>query len=357
MNMIYIIILCLMCALNLQAQEVSQSDTTVVMKLSSPEMNVWNKNKRDGNVQLNVQINENDTTFTLFFCLRDMKGLEKINYKSPLKLVFDDGRVLVLRSNAAYSPGYGSITHVFIGLIPLFYSEGFEVLYPSYEIEKENLLKVLEGKVTSLIFTMKDREYTVPVLSNRFVDVLGEECASLKMAKGTKLPDGTPAITSKTLFGDAKLRHNRFGWNNSLVLSVGFDHLHTRLDGMMFTNEMPRNLFSMDCMVKGLYLGGSVMSKDAVEHYSYTKNCSITTGVIKIGPAFRYGNMRSRVVFAPYIGSMTCALYDKDQKRRNKIDSESDMVMGVRLSYIYKHFEVSTNVSNHEVGVNIGCAL
>lgn len=349
MSRILLTLACVFFALNTQAEGMQSADSLSTVTLKSKEVKAWDKNKYDGAVKLMANVSEQDTTYTLCFTLRDLKGLDEINAKAPVKLVFDDDSVVSINANNNYLTGRGNLTHIFIGLIPFGYSTTFDVLNPRYDISKEDLLKIVNGKVVSAIFQMKNGEYSVPIKSNRLSDAVGEACATLKMDKKDKNRTDMPEITSKTLFGDAKLRHKSFGWNNSIIMSVGYDHIHTALTGKAFTSEMARDLFSMDIILKGFYIGAGIMGND------YGSRTNVFTGVYKIGPAFRYGDLNSKFVIAPYIGGISCDLTENGNA--GTIDSESKFLAGLRLSYVIKHFEVSTNISTHEIGFNVGCSF
>lgn len=329
------------------AQEEVSNTSTSHTKLASENVTVWDRKNSLCTVQLNTMVNKLDTIHTLCFIIKDREGVGNIAMGEQLAVKFEDGREVILNCNKNYDLTKGEQSLFFLyGFIPFGYSFQYEQVCPQYEISRDALLNIIDGKVTSLTFFMEGEPYNVQIKNNRFALAVGETCASLKR----KNQDNTlPKITSKTIFGDTKLRYNIFGWNNTTSVAFGMGHMYSRLGGNDFSLRMPINMILLDTTLKGVYLGCGVGSHT---EYDYLQQIF----VFKAGPAFRYGNIRSRMVFTPYIGVLGGESKIKGN-RGKALESKTYFIAGIRAAYEYKHFQIAANFSNKECGVALGMAF
>ncbi len=331
----------------LSAQEEVPNTNTSHTKLTSENVTVWDRKNSLCTVQLNTMVNKIDTIHTLCFIIKDRKGVGNIAIGEQLAVKFEDGKEIVLNCNKNYDLTKEKQSFLFLyGFIPFGYSFQYEQVCPQYEISQDALLNIVGGKVTSLTFFMEGETYNVHTKSNRFALAVGETCASLKSDRKDK---SLPKITSKTIFGDTKLRHNIFGWNNTTSLAFGMGHMYSRFGGNDFSRRMPINMVLLDTTLKGLYLGCGVGSHTEDDYLQQIF-------VFKAGPAFRYGNICSRMVFTPYIGVLGGE--SKIKGYRSKVlESNTYFIAGIRTAYEYKHFQIAANFSNKECGVVLGVAF
>ena len=327
---------------------VVKAQTATDALLVSQKIVVWNKKKSMGKLHIEAKVNDRDTLFVMAFEISDVNALRDIRVGDEMKMEFDDGRVLRLINGRTAPLNNGRNTHfVVVGFVPLGYNTEFVQVNPVYEISKENLLQIVEGNVTGITFMMQNVPYHVDIKRNMLSDVVGELCASIKQEERTMV-EGTPVVDAKSLFGEAKLRHSRFGWNKTVEVGLGVDMLYSKWDDTNYTLEMPTTLFSMDIVVGGFYLGMGMAGRK----YDDSSTCTFE---FKTGPVFGYGNLKSCVSIAPYAGVAFCELGD-DYSTRG-IDSVSKFLAGLRLAYNFKNFEISGNVSNRGVGIGIGLGM
>ena len=311
--------------------------------LSSKYMNVWDRSKTQGQLKVQTKLTESDTIYTLCFVLKDTRGLKYMSQGEPMLVHFTDGRELTLHCNkdCAVNRG-GQSMFLYGGLLSCFSHISFDVVEPEYDIKKEHLLSIVEGDVSALTFTMDGDQYYVPVRSNRFAKVTGEDCASLKYIDkkhGTKL-------TSKDVFGNTRLRYVTLRWNNRVSYSIGYDHLFGVFNKSDLRLNAPRNLFSMDMLLAGFYCGVALSGSEG-NHYDYT------TAVCKYGAAFKIGNMKYGLVITPYLGFA----YAESKAGSSMIEEESRFLAGMRLAYDIKHFQLIGNLSSAECGFSVGYAF
>lgn len=338
-------LLAVLCPGFVLSQEFLPVDSVSVTHLTSKDLRVWDRNNSACTVALKSTVSESDTVYTLSFVINDRKGLHRISAGEPLTVHFLDGREIQLQCNNNYEVGKGHNSMLFLGFLPFFFTINFDQVCPQYEISKDDLLSIVSGEVSSLTFYMEGTPYFVKIRSDRFSLVMGENCASLKPNKHSK---NAAKISSKSLFGDAKLRRNTFGWNNRFSFSLGVSHMYSSFDSHYFSMDMPKNMFEIDMTLKGFFMGFGVMNytDDFIDRQTYN---------FKVGPAFRYGNMRSSLIMSPYIGAVGGETKDS-HNYGSVFESKSYFIAGMRIAYEYKHLHLSVNASNRECGATIGLA-
>jgi len=322
------------------------SNPSGVIALYSKGSYAWDRINSQGLVSISSYINSVDTTYYMNFALKKSKGMTPVRRNDPLDIYFQDGDSIRLLCNETSIPGYEHDVFVGVaGIIPYGYSTSYGVMQLSYKVEKEQLLRIVAEPVSYLAFYNAAEPIVVKIRSNKFSLAVGEECASLK--SHTSLPSevATQQVTSKDLFGDAKLRRPSFGWNNKVLFSVGYDHVFSSLEGEAGLSMMPRNLFSLDCALAGFYFGCSLGQTDVYN------DLKMTTSLCKFGPAFRYGTLRNRLVMAPYVGAIQADLKDDDH-HSEKLKSE--FLYGARVSVLLNHIELGGNLSNKHAGLFVG---
>lgn len=318
-----------------------------VISLASELMNVWNRKTFEGDMQLRCHISQADTTFALAFELRAMSGFQSIGKGERLNVRFDDGTDMDLFCRKDVNMGDGEIRGY--GLMPGRIK--YNTLKPRYDVSKEQLVRIVEGNVKTLTFYMQGEPFEISVLGNRFSLVTGEECAGLKpTVKGDNVID--TKIKGKDLFGGVKLRRNVFGWNNTYSLGIGMSHIYSSLGSKSYSKYVPKNLFVIDGTLKGLYFGVGFGRKEYNE--SIIEDCNVLVGELRVGPSFRYGNFNSVLTVAPYIGVIYC---DQKNESRKLKDENSEFLIGCRISYLIKKFQIGMSISSHDIGATIGYGI
>lgn len=151
------------------------------------------------------------------------------------------------------------------------------------------------------------------------------------------------------------------GWGDRLGLTVGYERVHSPLDGDKFVDMAPRNLIGIDAMIYPVYFGISSGShRTGYDVYGYDELVKVFS--YRLGPIFRMqASDAVALTLAPFFGGINVSVGDESKNdigARTKYGThEKKFVAGARIGFRYKALEVAVIGSSRELGIHVGTSF